>query len=337
MEKILLVNVNWLGDVLFSTPLIRAIRQRFPGAHIACVIVPRVRAILELNPNINEIIIYDEDGAHKGPLGKLRFILDLRSKKFGTALILHRSLTRALLVFLAGIPKRIGYRTKKRSFLLTSAIDLPGEELHRVDWFLKLGEALAITRPARDYEFFISKKDREAARAFLAKEGVKDFDVLIALNPGGNWDPKRWPAENFAKLADSLVEKIDAKFIITGAKKDLALADNIASMMKQRPVIACGRFTLKESAAILERANLVIANDSGPMHMAVAVGAKTVALFGPTSPEITGPIGKGSFTVLQKATGCVIPCYNLACGDYRCMKALTVDYVLTEALKLLKR
>ena len=325
MKRILVVNVNWLGDVLFSTPLIRAIREKFPGAYIACMIVPRCREVLELNPRLNEIIVYDEEHTHKGVFGKLKFISHLRSKRFDAAIIMHRSFTKALLVFLAGIPQRIGYRTKNRAFLLTKGIEPPPQTIHRVDYFLNLGKALGIDTGTRDYEFFISEENRKRARALLDKKGVKDSDFLVVINPGGNWEPKRWPKENFAKLADELVKRVGAKVIITGSKKDIALAEDISSMAKAKPILICGETSLKELASVFERANIVIANDSGPMHIAVSMRAKTIALFGPTSPEITGPIGKGRYLVLQKQTDCEIPCYDLSCADYKCMNAIKVE------------
>lgn len=335
-KRILIVNVNWLGDALFSTPLIRALRQKFPDAHIACMIVPRCKEILELNPRLNEVIVYDEDHAHKGFAGKLKFIAQIRSKRFDTAIFIHRSFTRALFVFLAGVPRRIGYYTGKRSFLLTKNLSQPAELSHRVDYFLNLGEPLEIATDRRDYELFISDENRKKAAELLSDKSLEGSNFLVAINPGGNWEPKRWPKDRFAKLANELVEKFHAKIIITGSKRDSKLAEDIASMMATKPVITCGRTSIKDLAAVFEKVNIVIANDSGPMHIAVSVGAKTIALFGPTIPEITGPIGRDRYIVLQKKIGCEIPCYDLSCSDYRCMKEIAVEDVLEAVGKLIK-
>lgn len=334
MDRILVVNVNWLGDVLFSTPLIKGLRKKFPKGYIACMVVPRCKEVLESNPHLNEVIIYDEDGIHRSPFGKLRLIATLRSKYFDAAILLHRSFTRSFLVFLAGIPKRIGYHRRKRDFLITDAVELPPEDSHRVDFFLNLGKPLGISLDDRNYEFFISENDRKKARDLLKSEGLKDPDTLIAINPGGNWDPKRWPAANFAETANELIKQYNAKIIITGAAKDLALAKDIASRMEQRPIISCGKTTLKEVGAIFERANLVIANDSGPMHIAVAMGARTIAIFGPTSPRITGPIGRSRSIILHEDVGCRIPCYDFSCSEYKCMEAIKPQHVLEAARKL---
>ncbi|MBI4335283.1 MAG: lipopolysaccharide heptosyltransferase II [Candidatus Omnitrophica bacterium] len=336
MSRILIVNVNWLGDVLFSTPLIRALRQKFPGAYLASMVVPRCKEILELNPHLNELIIYDEDGGHKGVFGKIKLISFLRAKRFDTAILLHRSFTRALMLCLAGVPERIGYYTRKRSMLLTDAARIPLKEMHRVDFFLNLGRRLGVSSGQREYEFFISDKEKESARKFLRERGVNDSDTVIAVNPGGNWNPKRWPAEKFSRLADALGREFNAKIVITGAAKDLGLTEDISSRMAARPVVACGRTSLKELASIFALADLVIANDSGPMHIAVSQGADTIALFGPTSPNITGPIGRGRYIVLKEDTGCEIPCYNFSCAEYKCMEAIKVEDVVAAARKLLR-
>jgi len=336
MKRILIVNVNWLGDVLFSTAVIRGLREKFPGAHIACMVVPRCREILDSNPRLNEIIIYDERGEHRGLLGTLRFIYRLSTKNFDTAILLHRSFTRALILFLAGIPLRIGYRTPKRTWLLTDALRPPAQLLlHRVDYYLNAAAPLGIDLANRQYEFFVSGRNRKKALALLEHEGIRHSDLLAALNPGGNWEPKRWPKEKFARLADELAGQLGVKVVITGSQRDAGLADGIASLAGKRPVNLCGRTTLKELACVFERANLVIANDSGPMHIGVAMGATTIALFGPTSPDITGPIGKGRFAVLHKSKGCEIPCYDTSCADYRCMEAITVEDVMKSARELL--
>ena len=164
---------------------------------------------------------------------------------------------------------------------------------------------------------------------------MKDKDRLIVLCPSGNWDPKRWPKEDFAKLADMLIEKLGVKIILSGAGKDIGLAEKIKSLMKNIPIISCGVTTLKELGCLLERADLVIANDSGPMHLAVAMKTNVIALFGPTSPELTGPYGKGNYTVLWKTKECEVPCYDVTCTDNRCMKLISVEDVFKEAEKFI--
>ena len=334
-KRILVVNVNWLGDVIFSTPFIRALREAYPDSYIACLLHPRCKDVLEGNPCLNEIIVYDEESAHKSVFGKLKLVRLLRSKHFDTAFILHRSFTKALLTFLAGIPERIGYATKNRARLLTKAIEEDDYEIHKVEYFLNLARAVGIKPKNLSYEFFIKNSDRNYIADILKREGVVEKDIIVTICPGGNWDPKRWPEESFAKLSDALIEKFGAKIAIAGAKKDVKLAMDIKSIMKNKPVIMCGNTSLKQLGALFERSRLVIANDTGPMHIAVAAGSKVIALFGPTSPKITGPYGGGNYRVISKDIGCEVPCYDVTCSDNKCMSAITVEDVFKEAEKML--
>jgi lipopolysaccharide heptosyltransferase II len=334
-KRILIVNVNWIGDVIFSTPFIKAIRDAYPDGYIACLLHPRCAQILEGSPRIDEIIIYDEEGRHKSIIGKLMLISYLRKIRFDTAFILHRSFTKALLTFLAGIKERIGYPTKSRGRLLTRVIGLPEEEVHKVEYFLGLARGCGIEVRESSYEFFIRDTDRNSMKEFLKRHGVADEDRLIVLCPGGNWGPKRWPKSNFAKLADMLAAGLNAKIVLSGAEKDSVLAGEIRGMMKSSPVISCGLTTLKELGALLERADLVVANDSGPMHLAVAMKSNVIALFGPTSPGLTGPYGNGRYRVICKNEECEVPCYDITCADNRCMSAISVEEVFKEAEKLI--
>ncbi|MDP3730127.1 MAG: lipopolysaccharide heptosyltransferase II [Candidatus Omnitrophota bacterium] len=334
-KRILIVNVNWIGDVIFSTPFIRAVRGAYPDGYIACLLHPRCVDILKGSPRIDEIIIYDEEGKHKGIIGKLMLVSYLRKSRFDIAFILHRSFTKALLTFLAGIKERVGYPTKKRGLLLTRTIDLPEEEAHKVEYFLGLARGFGIKMRENSYEFFVQDADRESVKKFLKERGIADNDRLIVLCPGGNWGPKRWSKKNFAGLADMLAGGLNAKIVLSGAKKDAVLVEDIRLIMKSIPVILCGLTTLKELGALLERANLVVANDSGPMHLAVAMKSNVIALFGPTSPGLTGPYGKGNYRVIFKNEECDVPCYDVSCSDNRCMKAITVEDVFKEAEKFI--
>ena len=150
----------------------------------------------------------------------------------------------------------------------------------------------------------------------------------VIIKPGGNWPLKRWPGEKWARLSDRLNEYYKGKIVITGATKDVRLAEDIASLMKTSSIIAAGKTSLKELGALCKEAELFISNDSGPLHIALSQKVKVIALFGPTSAQITGPYGQGKYAIIQKDVGCTIPCYNLACGDNRCMKAITIEDVL---------
>lgn len=319
--RILIVNLNWIGDVIFSTPAVRLIKEFYPSAYLACMAAPRCKEVLEKNPYIDELIFFDEKGLHRSFLSRLKFIFYLRRKHFEIVFIFHRSFTRALICRLAGIAHRIGYARGKSGFLLTKRVK-PVNNIHRVDYFLNLLKAQGMETADRNYQFFIDEKDKSFADKFLEEKGILKTDILVSLNPGGNWRLKRWPADCFAELADLISGRYNAKILLTGAGKDRELVMEIAEKMKSSPVICAGETSLRQTAALFKRSSLVVSADSGPMHIAVSVGAPTIALFGPTSLKITGPVGKGRFRVIQKDTGCQIPCYQLNCRINKCMSAI---------------
>ncbi len=335
-KRILIFNVNWLGDVLFSTATVRNIRRNFPDSFIACVIPSRCYPVLKDNPHLDEIIIFDERDRHRGMLEKWKFIQHLKSKKFDQVFLLHRSFSRTLICRLADISERIGYHTKKRSFLMSSRImPPPRDSLHRVDYYLNIIEKAGLKVEDRFLEFYFSQSDGDFVNDFLKKNAISDNDFLAVLNPGGNWKPKRWPFAYWAELSDRLIEELGAKVVITGSHADIALAKQIKEEMKSKPIIAAGIFNLKQLGALARRAGLFISADTGPLHIASAVGARSIiAIFGPTSVAITGPYPSANTVILRKDVGCKIPCYVLNCKDNRCMKAVTPSEVMEEAKRI---
>jgi len=335
-KRILIFNVNWLGDVLFSTATIRNVRRNYPDSYIASVIPSRCYPILKGNPCLDEVIIFDEKDRHKGMLEKLNFVSLLKQKKFDTVFLLHRSFSRALICRLAGIKQRIGHYTKKRAFLLTKKIIPPKRDsLHRIDYYLDIIEKAGLRVEDRYLDFSFTRADEEQVDNFFKKNSLKTHDFVVAINPGGNWMPKRWPLYYWAQLADKLISEIDAKVIITGSISDLLLAGQIKDAMRQSPLIACGVFNIKQLGALAAKVGLFISSDTGPLHIANAVGAKKIiAIFGPTAQRITGPYPVTNVVVLQKDVGCQIPCYKVDCANNRCMQEVTPDDVLAQIKKI---
>lgn len=334
MRRILIVNVNWLGDVLLSTPFIRAIRKKYPDAFIGCMVVPRCREILEGNPHIDELIEYDESKGHKGIFGKIQFISKIKSFHFDEAYLLHRSLTRTIIVSLAGIKKRIGYTTRKRKLFLSHKVPFLPLFTHKVEYFLNIARNIGADIEETHYDFHILDKDRIFIRNFLATSGLSQEDSFAVIHPGGNWLPKRWPAENFASLSDEIFKIFNIRVVISGGSDDVDLSRFIAKRMTTTPIIAAGILSLKQLGSLLENSKFIVTNDSGPMHIALAVRIPVVALFGPTSARITGPYGPGKYKIVRKSIECSIPCYNLICQDNRCMKQIEVEDVITAIKEL---
>lgn len=342
MNEILVVNVNWLGDVIFSSPVFRALKTAYPGARLSCLAVPRVKDVLECVPFIDEVIVYDEDGRHKGPFGKAGLAYQLRRRRFDAAFLLHKSLTRALLVYLAGIPQRIGYDTKKRGMLLTHAVPYPCEtKTHRLDYYLNIVESFGVRPASRMAELRVDQAADEEVGLMLAEHSIGQRDFVVVLNPGGNWDLKRWPGESFVKLLKRLCAGSDpeVKIILTGAQSDAGLTGDMIARIPQRNgrvMDLAGKMGLKHLIALMARADIVVSADSGPLHIANSVGTDTIGLFGPTRPEVTGPRGRGRSFILQRDVGCNRnACYYLKCPDNSCMQAVHVEDVV-DAVRQIK-
>lgn len=336
-KRILIVSVNWLGDLLFLTPAIRAIRRAHPNSFIACLAPPRGLELLQGNPHLNEVIPVEETRGPGNLLVWWKRVGRLREGRFDTVFLFHRSFTRALAVRAAGIPERIGHWTWKRGWLLTTAVHPPRpDSVHKIDLFLRIVEAAGIRPDGRQYDAGLLPEDRAAAERIRSELGLKPKDRVVALHAGANWRLKRWPPKNFARAADELVGRYGVKVLFIGGQGDLPLIEGIVGRMKSRPLIAAGRTTFRQMGALLEQSSLLISNDSGPLHMGLAVGVPVVALFGPTDPKLTGPAHGACAVTLFGSIGCPVPCYQLRCPANLCMEQITVEQVLEAAGKFLE-
>ncbi|MFH1622458.1 MAG: lipopolysaccharide heptosyltransferase II [Candidatus Omnitrophota bacterium] len=328
-NRILIVEVNWLGDVLFSTPAIRALRKRYPNSYLSVLVHKRCKEVLLGNPNVTEIIVLDEEGMHKTLLGKLKLINQLRNKRFDTVYLFHRSFTRTLICFLSGIKNRIGYYTSQRRFLLTETILPLQETIHRAAHYYYLITKRMPSDTGELYcDFFVSERDSSYMESLLNRENIDFNKKLVVMHPAGNWLPKRWPKENFAKLADELINKFNVNVVFSGGQLEKHNVLDILNLMNNKAINLAGKTTLKQLGALFKRANLVISADSGPLHISIALKRPTVAIFGPTSSSITGPLTKENIALLQKEIGCAIPCYKVDCIDNRCMQQISVKDVI---------
>jgi lipopolysaccharide heptosyltransferase II len=329
MKKVLVVTVNWFGDVVFSTPVFRAIKEKYSQAHISCLAVPRVVDVLKQVSFIDEIIVYDEKGRDRFLWGKLKLIFHLRSKKFDTAFLLHGSWTRALLIFLAGIPVRVGYDIKKRGWLLTHHAVMDKGLVHRSDFYLKVLEPLNISVKDRTTFLDVDEDAVKQIKETLLRFQITDQDFCVVAHIGGNWELKRWPLEHFAKLFDILAQDFNAKVIVCGGKDDVELAQKVSSLANYKPHLLAGKINFQELGALMKKASIVVSADSGPLHIASSIGTAVIGLFGPTHPLVTGPRGQGKNLFIHQDVGCnVKPCYYLDCPDPICMKAISVANVI---------
>ena len=338
-ERFLIVMPNWFGETLFATPFLGALRAAFPQAFIAALGVARCEEVLAEHPHLDEFLLYDEQRIHRTVQGKRALIALIRSKRFSAAFVLRKSLTRTVMLAFAGVPRRIGFNNPKSGWLLTDRVAPPIRPMHKAETYLRLLEPLGVVGDMRPYQFDLSQEERAQARRLWQELGVADDQPLTVLHPGANWFHKRWPAERFAELGDRLAQQPGCAIAITGGPDDGPLVQAMRERMTAAtPVVLAGRTTLRQLAACLGRADLVVSNDTGVLHVASAMRRPVVALYGPTSPAITGPLGDPALTTVIHHADCCpeIPCYRPEHPSYPGMQAIIVDEVYLAARQLLE-
>ncbi len=338
-KRILVFNVNWLGDVLFTTPAIRALRKNYPDSYIACIAPQRCAQLLQDNPSINEFISFDQQNGLKGILSSMRLILSLKKKQFDIVFLFHRSFTRLLICFLAGIRNRVGYKRVKNNLLLTQKVDaVDRDSVHRVDYFLNIIVSFTGKVIDKSYELKVNDADIKSVENILHNNHKINSKKLVVFHPGANWPLKRWPVSHFAKLNSFLSRESDCRVVIAGSKEDRVLADKIMDLSQAEAIVLTGKLSLKQLAALFKLSDMVVSADSGPMHIAIAVGTPVIALFGPTDYKITGPYDLKNNVVLRKDIDCSVPCFKLDCKNNTCMSKITPEEVFeTIKTKLLMR
>jgi heptosyltransferase-2 len=345
IRRILIRANNWIGDVVMISPAVRAIRERFSRARIAIVARPWVCEVLRGSPFFDDLIEYDRGGRHAGLSGRLRLARDLRrGGPIDLAVLFQKAFEAAVLARLAGARLRVGYASDRRSLLLTDALPLPGPGTHHADAFLHLARHIGC--PVRDARpvFHVGEAERARAAALLHERGFLEAKCLVALHPGASKPPRAWHAERFARLATRLHAERGARFLLIGSGGERTLLAQVASGLPPGAFIGPDAAPgLRDAAALLERCHLFVGNDSGPMHLAAALGVPTVGLFGPGSPGSTAPRGRaGSVLTLGGDYPCS-PCrqdFFRECppaptGKPFCLEEIGVESVLEAASALL--
>ena len=329
--KILLFEPNWLGDVILTTPALPCLKEKFPNASISCVVTPRCKDILVNNPNIDEIIEFDERRKDKSLGAKIEFINTLKKNKYSAVILFHRSFTRTLLCAMAGIPQRIGYAYKKRSFLLTQGVKpLNKDKIHKQDYYLGILDGFRLAVKDKSCQVYVSDAEKSHAKALI---GDRRVSPLIAINPFTNWQPKKWPLQSFKEFIELITQKYpQAKFFITSAKDD----PQLAQLSRKNTVNLAGKTNLRQLIAIYQQMDLVVSGDSGPLHLAAAIETKYIGIYGATLPQLNKPRSSAQGKILFHNQVCELPCYLKKCDkNYACMKAITPSEVATAALTLI--
>ncbi|OGX18824.1 MAG: lipopolysaccharide heptosyltransferase II, partial [Omnitrophica WOR_2 bacterium RBG_13_44_8b] len=339
-KRILIVRTDKIGDVLLSTPVIKALRENYPNAYIAMMVCPYTKDIVEDNPYLDEVIIYDKDGKHKKWRRSLKFARNLAKIRFDLALILHPTNRVHLVTFLAGIPRRIGY-DRKLGFLLTHRIKHTKQlgEKHESQYCLDLLKYIGIESQDSNLLMPIKQPSQDWVDELFKQQGIKDSDRLLAIHPGASCPSRIWPNQRFAGVADRLIKKYGFKVFLIAGPKEIALVENLMKNMRNTAVNLAGKTSLSQAASLLKRCQLFISNDSGPVHMAVALGVPVISISGRNqkglSPKRWGPLGKKD-RVLHKEVGCVKCLAHNCRREFACLKAITIDEVIEAADSILR-
>ena len=331
LQKILVRSTNWIGDAVMTTPALVALRSQYPQAEIVVLANPLVAELFQFHPSVDRVMIYDKKGWHQGVKGMLRLVKEIRTEHFDAAFMLQNAIEAALIAWFARIPRRAGYTTDGRRFLLNYPVKVTvaDKQLHHTDYYLGLLAQLGIS--GGDKKLCLACSDTEQRWA----TEVLQSDNVIAINPGAAYgSAKRWLPERFATVADTLAEHYDARILLTGGPGEIEIGGDIAAAMKCQPLNMIGKTSVREMMSLLAHSRLLVTNDSGPMHVAAAFSTPIVAVFGPTDHTTTCP-ASANVKIVRKQVDCA-PCMLRQCPtDHRCMTEITATDVIIAAKQLL--
>lgn len=330
-ERILLVSTTAIGDTLLSTPAIRAVRKSYPKAYIAVLAHEKRKEILDENPYIDELITYR--GKYKKSIGLIK---KLRAGKFDAGVVLHGNDPDIVpILYLAGIPMRVGWGESRFSFLLTHTYHRPTEPTHLIRIRLNTAKVIGIPDAGDKMDLFLSDKEKNFIAEYLRAKNVAEKKI-IGIHPFGSHGSKHWPhlGEFIARAAKA---HPDCAFFVVGGDKEKPFAEKVRRGIgadNKNIFFVPGELTLRQSAALISRCSCFVTTDSGPMQMSLSLDVPTIVLAGPTDMRRTGPLDRDRHIVVQKEVPCR-PCDMKECDDMRCMELIGVDDVIAAARKFL--
>ena len=348
-ERILIVKLSSIGDVVQSLPVAAALRRRFPGSYLAWAVGPPAADVLIGNPHLNDVLVIGGRGrptvgahgdvplsappraASLPPLSSPAALRQaFRPFRFDVSLDLQGLFKSAAVAYLSGAGDRIGFRTlHEGTFLLNNHRVVPNRrDVHAVDSYLDFAEALGAPRQPVEFTISISDDDRKAVDSLVGAQAE-----LAAIIPGARWESKLWPAARFGAVAQALAEQFSVTAVIVGGPGDAGLAREIAQVSRTEVLDLTGKTTLKQAAEVLRRCRVTIGNDTGPLYLSAAMGTPTVAIFGPSDARRLGPYGPGHAKVVAEIE--CAPCRNRRCSRRRCMEMIEPARVIEAARALL--
>jgi len=325
-QKILLVRTDRLGDVILSTPVATALKKKWADAHVAFLARRYTAEILRCHPHVDEII--ELDGAEIA--GNLtRLIAVLRQKKFDAAIMLYPRPQLAWAIWRCGIPQLLGTGYRWYSFLFNRRVFEHRKiaARHEAEYNLRLLQPLGIAGASVEFQFNLSPNERERIDAKLNALGAGAHPII--LHPGSGGSARDWPPENFARLAD-LLQQTGAQVLLTGAANETNLINGILQQTTTKPISLCGRLSITELAVLCHRAAVFVSNSTGPLHLAVMVGAPVVAFYPPIQacrPERWGPYGRSADVLMSQQEECR-RCRGAKVKICDCIQAISVQKAL---------
>jgi heptosyltransferase-2 len=339
IRNILIVKIVGIGDTVLMIPNLKKIKKTYENTKIVALLTPLSSGILFDQPLIDEVIIYDILGEHRGILGFMGIISSLRKKKIDVVVDFEQHIKLITVIsFLTGAKKIIGFNndTIKRGRLLTDQVTLTGDK-HMFESYNDLLKPLGIqSYNGKPERIWMSPSDSNYVEEWLNRNNVISDDIMVGIHVGSSERAKarRWPMDRFAELADRIIEIQKAKVVLTGTYSETPLIKDVVQCMKYKPLIAAGHMNLKQLAALIDRMTLFISNDTGPLHISAAMGTTTIGLFGPNDPVRYRPYGSDNYAIYKNLP--CSPCINIHAGKVpkcknskymECMERITVDDV----------
>lgn len=347
----LVIKIGAIGDLLMAGPAIRAIRKSSPNEKVSVLIGRSCESVLRSNPWVDELLPIDDHKLYKGSpaarLGQvLKIVLLTRRNRFDRVFVFHRDWRFNLVAALSGARERFGFDRNGEGRFLTQRYR-PVDGVHHIDQYLAVAALADVAPQGREMEFSVSDSARRSALRKLSEAGGSLGSSLVGICPGGarnvreQMDSRRWPVENFDRLLDALLANTDLHALILGGPSDLEIIERLNTRRPRVHVLA-GQTSLEESAALMARCRVVVANDSGPMHLAAAMGVPVVSLFGPTDPREKWPLSPGSVHLWRPDDLPCCPCYRdgkfpVCPIDLKCLRRIEPDEVLLALMEIVRR
>lgn len=331
--KIVVHAPNWIGDSVLALPMLESLHLNFPEDEVWVAAKDWVKDLFLACDFVEGTIPLSSPGHLKS----LRHSAQaLKASGFDLGILTPNSFSSALLFYLAKISERWGYNRDGRGILLTRCAAIPDNTPHQAQYYLELLTGLGLKADVHELNFPLKEEEREKARKYIQALNVDSENPLVILHPGAAYGPaKRWPAQNYAQLADLLQERERATIMIIGSKDEAKTTEDLAAAMTGEAVDLTGQTNLRLLAGLISQASLFISNDSGPMHLANALRIPVVALFGPSEPRRTRPFQPPS-TVIQKDAPCWPCSYRVCPFDHRCMMDISAEEVYEAGIKYLR-